>query len=184
MLEQAVSRKFRDRDKRMRTLLRSLQVFVLSMLILGEVFGMMLSRVYYETNTALFWQWVAVMLLFGVPMVLVAIALELPLRYLHTEYDYELQGQNFSVYRLVYGRRKWLLSVDLHSVTELRPYAGVDNGRKAMKAFCNPGDPSLVWMESNNCFSRRGTRLSSVVIEPDEQMRKALARECGGVARL
>lgn len=187
MIEQAVTRLTDDRYRRWTRLLRGLQVFALTALVLGEVFGMTLAGVYFDTDQAMFWQWVMQLILFGAPLLLFAFLLELRLRLRSVQFDYCLQGSAFTVYRLVYSRRKPFLSFDLASVHELRPFpdtAGDAEQKRLLKgavvACCN-ADAALLLVTVENCLTRCGMRRATVVLEPDAELLRELKWQCRDV---
>lgn len=188
MIEQAVTRFADDRYRRWTKLLRGLQVFALTALVLGEVFGMTLAGVYFDTDQAMFWQWVLQLILFGAPLLLFAFLLELRLRRRSIQFDYCLQGSAFTVYRLIYSRRKPFLSFDLASVRELRsfPDSADDVEQKrllsdSIVACCNADAAVLMLVTTDSCLTRRGMRRATVVIEPNAELLKELKWQCRDV---
>lgn len=187
MIEQAVTRFKDDRYRRWTRLLRALQLLALAALVLGEVLGMTLAGVYFDTDQALFWQWVLQLILFGAPLLLFAFLLELRLRLRSVQFDYCLQGSAFTVYRLIYSRRKPFLSFDLASVRQLRPFPDTVNDaeqkrllKDAVVACCN-ADAALVLVTVENCLTRRGMRRATVVLEPDAELLRELKWQCRDV---
>lgn len=189
MIEQAVTRRADERYRRWTRLLRGLQIFALAALVLGEVLGMTLAGVYFETDQQLFRQWVLQLILFGAPLLLFALLLELSLRRRSVQYDYCLQGSAFTVYRLIYSRRRPYLSFDLATVRELRPFPDAEDDAEQKRllkggivACCNADAPVLLLVTTDSCLTRRGMRRATVIIEPNEELLRELKWQCRGAA--
>ncbi len=190
MLEQAVSKINNARERHWKTGLRVLQIFLLVTLLVCEVFGFMLAGVYQSMGESYFWQWCLQMVLLGLPMLTVALLLQIPIRRLMLEYDYELTGRAFSCYRLYGSRRKWYFSFDLSTVTAFADCREIEDGsreddylRRAVVASCNEDAAHLMLVHTKDCVIGKNRKAASLVLELNDTLFEAFQRELRGILR-
>ena len=180
MLEQAVAKYCTKDERRLRRFLRVLQVMTLTMLFLGEGLGLMLSQIYYQSDMTAFWRWLRLLGLFAVPALVVAAVLELSLRPLIMEYDYELHNGTFTVYKVIYGRRKWFFSFELNNIQNIGCEADEVSVGKTLKASCNSDSSRLTYVYCNNSLYRKGSGPVTAVLELDPIFREAFDKAWKG----
>ncbi len=190
MLEQAVSKQNNQRERRWKNGLRAMQILLAVILLACEVFGFMLAGVYREMGEAYFWQWILQMVLLGLPMLTVIVLLQIPIHKLILEYDYNLQGQAFSCYRLYGSRRKWYFSFDLNTVTVFRDIREIADGSqeerllgKAVIVSCNEDAEHLMLVHTQDCVMGKKRREASLVLELNDRFHAAFRRELRGILR-
>jgi hypothetical protein len=172
MLEQSVSSHDWISKKQWRIRFRILQIILLVFFILGEVLGISLAFVYFETNQALFWQRVLIFLVLGLPMLIVTLLLQISIRRRSIQYDYEIRDNTFTVYRIIGSQRMKYLSFGLDTVTEVIRLADNMDEKKvgnALKssvfACCNPDDSRLTLVWTNGCVMKNNYSSTSVLLE-------------------
>ncbi len=190
MLEQAVSKYNNTRERRWKNILRAMQIVLLVIFVVLEVFGFMLAGVYREMGDDYFWQWCLQMVILGLPMVTVILLLQIPIYKLMMEYDYNLSGQAFSCYRFYGSRRKWYFSFDLNTVTVFAELSEIREGSRedqllgrALIASCNEDAKHLVLVHSEDCVIGRKRRAQSLVLELNDAFYAAFRRELRGISR-
>ncbi len=183
MLEQTVTSHDWMLKKKWRIRFRILQIILIFLYITGEVLGVILASVYFETNQALFWQRVLIFFILGLPMLTIGLLLQIPIRRRSIEFDYELSGNTFTVYRIIGHRRKKYLSFELRTVSDV--FRLEDNNEKkqvsdALKysifACCNPEDPRLTLVWTNECLIKNTYRSTTVLLEPNEALYERLIK--------
>lgn len=189
-MEQGVCKRDNRRERRWKNVLRAIQLLLAAALLIGEVFGFTLAGVYREMGDSYFWQWIAQMVLLGLPVLTVILLLQLPVNRLMLEYDYELQGQAFSCYRLLGSRRKWFFSFDLNTVTVFQDVRQIEEGspeeallHRAVIACCNEDAPHLMLVASDDCVIGRKRGRTALVLELTGSFHDAMARELRRVIR-
>ncbi len=186
MLEQSVSRHDWRSEKRWRSWYRAIQITLLVLFIFGEMLGLTLASVFFEIDQALFWQRVFMVVILGLPMLIVVLLLQVLIRRRSLEYDYELFGNTFTVYRIYGNRRKEYLSFGLDTVTDVKRVADnqdVTKIKNALKscifASCNPHDPRLTIVWTKRCAFKQTYRNTSVLLEPDNALFERLQKGAG-----
>lgn len=190
MLEQAVCKWNNTRERRWTAVLRAMQIILAVILAICEVFGFMLAGVYREMGDNYFWQWILQMVILGLPILTIIVLLQLPIHKLMVEYDYNLQGQGFSCYRLYGNRRKWYFSFDLNTVAVFKDVREIADGsyeeqllNQAVIVSLNEDAKHLVLVHSGDCIIGNKHREASVVLELNDAFYTAFQRELRGVIR-
>ena len=186
MIEQAVSHRTDARWRRWTVVLRVFQLFALTAFALGEILAISLCAAYFDPAEGRFWGAVALLLLFGSPLLLFSALLERQLRQRSVQFDYELNSASFQIFRIVYSKRRPYAAFNYSAVCALRPYpdeAGDAESRRLLRgavvACCNAG-AELLLVETDACLTRHGQRAATVVIEPDTDVLEELKRRCRG----
>lgn len=184
MLEQAVNKWNNGREQRWKNVLRFLQILLGIILAVCEIFGFMLAGVYGEMGQSYLWQWIFQMVILGLPILTVIALLQIPIHKLMLEYDYSLQGQAFSCFRLYGNRRKWYFSFDLNSVTVFQDVRQIADGSKearlldkAVIASCNEDAKHLMLVHTKACTIGKKQREASLILELDDKFYAAFERE-------
>ncbi len=190
MLEQAVSKRNNQRQRRWKNILRAMQILLAVILLVCEVFGFMLAGVYREMGERYFWQWILQMVMLGLPMLTVIALLQIPIYKLILEYDYNLQGQAFSCYRLYGSRRKWYFSFDLNTVTVFKDIREIADGSeearlldRAVIVSCNEDAKHLIFVRTQDCVIGRRRKEAGFVLELNDAFYAAFRRELRGILR-
>lgn len=190
MLEQAVCKWDNRRERRWSAVLRGMQIVLAVVLLICEVFGFMLAGVYREMGESYFWQWILQLVLLGLPMLTVILLLQIPIRRMGKEYDYQLTGEAFSCYRLYGNRRKWYFSFNLNSVTVFRDITQIPEDsreeqllERAVIVSCNEDAPHLVLVHTKSCFIGKNHKPASLVLELNDALYEAFRRELRGIVQ-
>ncbi len=190
MLEQAVCKHDNRRERRWKNVLRAMQIILLVILVVLEVFGFTLSGVYRELGEDIFWQWCLQLVILGLPIITVILLLQIPIHKLMMEYDYNLMGQAFSCFRFYGSRRKWYFSFDLNTVTIFKELRDIGEGSKeeellrhARIVSCNEDAKHLMLVHSEDCVIGRKRKEQSLVLELNDTFYAAFQRELRGITR-
>lgn len=185
MIEQAVSRLPSKKEQIRIRLLRALQLLLIFLLLSGLVLGITLASVYWQTNQALFWQWVATLLFFGTPMLACCFLLQFFVNRLRVEYDYLLDGESFMVYRITGQRRKPYLSFSAKNMELFLPYDEIlpgspdmDRLQKAELLCCDVNSDRLFLLQVKNVHIQKKTKDLSLLLELKSPLEKALKHLC------
>lgn len=181
MIEQAVSKRNRTREKKLILLFRIIMVIAIALLLAGEILGITLASVYWQGNQDVFWQWVLVLLFFGLPIAALCLLLQYLINRYRVEYDYVYQNESFSCYRITGQRRKSYLFFKLSDISAYIRYDEIEpNSREArwlqnaVLICCNPKSDRLRLLYINNCQVGKKYKDCAVLIEPNA----ALAALC------
>lgn len=190
MLEQAVNKWNNERERRWKIILRVMQILLAAVLLICEVFGFMLAGVYRSMGDSYFWQWIAQMVLLGLPLLTVILVLQVPIHKLTMEFDLSLSGQAFSCYRLYGNRRKWYFSFDLNTVTVFQDVRQIPDGSReealleqAVIVSFNEDAKHLMLVHTKACVMGRKHKEASFVLELNDAFHAAFSRELRGILK-
>ena len=179
MIEQAVAKLDTRSEKRRKRIYRIAQIILGVVLLAGWVLGFTLISVLWDGDRAAFWAGFVQLLLLGTPVLALLGILEVLAGRLGVEYDYELAGGQFCVYRIARNRRKLCCRFETEDVTFYKRYSEIGEGeaRKLQRALilcCNSDSPSLTVVEVRDCLTGRRRGDQVLLLEMGEKLEQAL----------
>lgn len=180
MLEDAISRNNGAYSRRWGKGLRIFQCVLLFVFVLLEGFGFSLSGVLWETERTAFWQLCLHMVLAGLPLAVLIVGLQFPIHRLTVQFDYELQGNRFTGYKIYGNRRRRYVSFEFPAVRSFKPAPDV-LPRGAVDLSLNEDAEHRMLLELTECAVGRRLRAAAVVLELNDRFYAEFSRNLRGV---
>ena len=181
MIEQAVSRRNNGADHRRKRIYRGVQIALGALLVLGWVLGFTLLSVLWDSDRGAFWTGTLQLLLLGTPILALMGILQAIIGRIGGEFDYELSGDSFAVYRIANNRRRLYCSFDLKDVRFCKKYSDLDDQelallKRALFACCNSDSPALALAYVDDLVVGRVRGPRALLLEPEERLEEAFKK--------
>ena len=181
MIEQAVSRRNNGADHRRKRIYRGAQIALGAVLVLGWVLGFTLLSVLWDSDRGAFWTGTLQLLLLGTPILALMGILQVLIGRIGGEFDYELSGDSFIVYRIANNRRRLYCSFDLKDVRFCKKYSDLDDQelallKRALFACCNSDSPALALAYVDDLVVGRVRGPRALLLEPEERLEEAFKK--------
>ena len=181
MIEQAVSRRNNGADHRRKRIYRGVQIALGALLVLGWVLGFTLLSVLWDSDRGAFWTGTLQLLLLGTPILALMGILQVLIGRIGGEFDYELSGDSFIVYRIANNRRRLYCSFDLKDVRFCKKYSDLDDQelallKRALFACCNSDSPALALAYVDDLVVGRVRGPRALLLEPEERLEEAFKK--------
>ena len=181
MIEQAVSRRNNGADHRRKRIYRGVQIALGALLVLGWVLGFTLLSVLWDSDRGAFWTGTLQLLLLGTPILALMGILQVLIGRIGGEFDYELSGDSFIVYRIANNRRRLCCSFDLKDVRFCKKYSDLDDQelallKRALFACCNSDSPALALAYVDDLVVGRVRGPRALLLEPEERLEEAFKK--------
>ena len=181
MIEQAVSKLNNGPEQRRKRIYRIGQILLGAALVLGYVLGFTLLSALWESDRSAFWAGTLQLLLLGTPILALIGILEVLIGRIGAEFDYELSGDSFAVYRIAHNRRKLFCHFSLKDVRWYKKYSELTDEelqllKNALFACCNSDSPNLALICVEELTEGRTRGVRAVLLEPEERLEEAFKR--------
>jgi len=181
MIEQTVSKLNNGPEQRRRRIYRIGQILLGAALVLGYVLGFTLLWALWQSDRSAFWTGTLQLLLLGTPILALIGILEVMIGRIGAEFDYELSGESFAVYRVARNRRKLFCHFSLKDVRWYKRYSELTDEelpllKNALFACCNSDSPNLALISVEKLTQGRTCGARAVLLEPEERLEEAFKR--------
>jgi hypothetical protein len=181
MTEQTVSKLNNGPEQRRKRIYRIGQILLGAALVLGYVLGFTLLSALWESDRSAFWAGTLQLLLLGTPILALIGILEVMIGRIGAEFDYELSGESFAVYRVAHNRRKLFCHFSLKDVRWYKRYSELTDEellllKKALFACCNSDSPALALAYVDDLVVGRVRGPRALLLEPEERLEEAFKK--------